>query len=205
MRSTDESTSSQYLLRALMTTTSKKKKWNLLENCCIVCPQIVLKCLHLARVGRPDIQYAGNKIERSITKWTKAYDTQLSRLFYGIHHTCKYKQFYHLRNNIKQLTMGLLPRLRFCRRSWVFELHFWWNIVHFGKSYVCSNQLDVETNFSSTKLVLSYVDVKWRMDGIPRSWFVRSDRYSSSQTHASERSRTERFDQFQEKSWKDWL
>ena len=62
---------------------------------------------------------------------------------------------------------GTVSRLRFCRRSWVFENHFWWNIVHFGKSHVRSNQLDVETIFSSTVLVLSYLDVGWRMDGTP--------------------------------------
>ena len=37
-----------------------------------VCSQIVLKCLYLARIGRPDIQWSVNKLARSITKWTKA-------------------------------------------------------------------------------------------------------------------------------------
>ena len=36
-----------------------------------------------------------------------------------------------------------LPRLWLCRRSWRFEIHFWRNIVHFRKSYICSNKLDV--------------------------------------------------------------
>ena len=36
--------------------------------------QIVLKCLHLVRVGRPDIIWSVNKFARSITKWTKACD-----------------------------------------------------------------------------------------------------------------------------------
>ena len=36
-----------------------------------VCSQIVLKCLYLARIGRPDILWSVNKIARSITKWTK--------------------------------------------------------------------------------------------------------------------------------------
>ena len=39
-----------------------------------VCSQIVLKCLYLARMGRPDILWSVNKLARSITKWTKAYD-----------------------------------------------------------------------------------------------------------------------------------
>ena len=37
-----------------------------------VCSQIVLKCLYLARIGRPDILWSVSKLARSITKWTKA-------------------------------------------------------------------------------------------------------------------------------------
>ena len=36
-----------------------------------VCFQIVLKCLHLARIGRLDILWSVNKLPRSITKWNK--------------------------------------------------------------------------------------------------------------------------------------
>ena len=57
-----------------------------------VCSQIVLKCLYLARIGRPDILWSVNKLARSITKWTKACDKRLSRLISNIHHTCDYKQ-----------------------------------------------------------------------------------------------------------------
>ena len=39
-----------------------------------VSSQIVLKCLYLARIGRPDILWSVNKLARSITKWTKACD-----------------------------------------------------------------------------------------------------------------------------------
>ena len=44
------------------------------------CSQIVLKCLYLARIGRPDILWSLNKLARSITKWTKACDKRLNRL-----------------------------------------------------------------------------------------------------------------------------
>ena len=37
----------------------------------------VLKCLYLARIGRPDIQWSVNKLAQSITKWTKACDKRL--------------------------------------------------------------------------------------------------------------------------------
>ena len=55
-----------------------------------------LKCLYLARIGRPDIPCSMNKLARSITKWTKACDKRLSRLISCIHHTCDYKQYYHV-------------------------------------------------------------------------------------------------------------
>ena len=37
-----------------------------------VCSQIVLKCLCVARIGRPHIVWSVNKFARSITKWTKS-------------------------------------------------------------------------------------------------------------------------------------
>ena len=52
-----------------------------------VCSQIVLKCLYLARIGRPDILWSVNKLARSITKLTKACDKRLNRLISYIHHT----------------------------------------------------------------------------------------------------------------------
>ena len=55
------------------------------------CSQIVLKCLYLARIGRPDILWSVNKLARSITKWIKACDKRLNRLISYIHHTSEYK------------------------------------------------------------------------------------------------------------------
>ena len=39
-----------------------------------VCAQIVLRCLYLARIGRPDILWPVNKLARAITKWTRVCD-----------------------------------------------------------------------------------------------------------------------------------
>ena len=55
-----------------------------------VCSQIVLKCLYLARIGRPDIPWSANKLSRSITKRTRACDKRLNRLISYIHHTCEF-------------------------------------------------------------------------------------------------------------------
>ena len=40
-----------------------------------VCSQIVLQCLYLVRIGRPDILWSVNKLARSVTKWTKGFST----------------------------------------------------------------------------------------------------------------------------------
>ena len=52
-----------------------------------VCSQIVVKCLYLARIGRPDVLWSVNKLARSITEWTKACDKRLSRVISYIHDT----------------------------------------------------------------------------------------------------------------------
>ena len=67
-----------------------------------VCSQIVLKCLYLARIGRPDIPWSVNKLARSITKWTKACDKRLNRLISYIHYTCEYKQYCYVGNAAEQ-------------------------------------------------------------------------------------------------------
>ena len=63
-----------------------------------VCSQMVLKCLYLARIGRPDILWSVNKLARAITKWTKACDKRLARLISYIHHTCEFRQYCYVGN-----------------------------------------------------------------------------------------------------------
>ena len=78
-----------------------------------VCSQIVLKCLYLARIGRPDILWSVNKLARSITKWTNACDKRWSRLISHIHHTCEYRQHCHVGNTAKQCRLGLFQDSNF--------------------------------------------------------------------------------------------
>ena len=72
-----------------------------------VCSQIVLKCLYLARIGRPDILWSVNKLARAVTKWTRACDKRLARLISYIHHTCEYRQYCHVVNTAQQCRLGL--------------------------------------------------------------------------------------------------
>ena len=68
-----------------------------------VCSQIVLKCLYLARIGRPDILWSVNKLARS----DKTCDKRLCRLISYVHHTCDYKQYCFVGNTSKQCRVGL--------------------------------------------------------------------------------------------------
>ena len=55
--------------------------------------QIVLKCLYLSRIGRPDILWSVIKFARSVTKWRGACYRGSARLISYIHHTNDYHQF----------------------------------------------------------------------------------------------------------------
>ena len=53
---------------------SSRRNSNQLENRQKLAHKIVLKCLYLARIGRPDILLSFNKLARSVTKWTLTCD-----------------------------------------------------------------------------------------------------------------------------------
>ena len=76
------------------------------EDLSKVCSQIVLKCLYLARIGRPDILWSVNKLARSITQWTEACDERLSRLISYTHHTCEFSQYCYVGNTARQSNLG---------------------------------------------------------------------------------------------------
>ena len=59
-----------------------------------VCSQNFLKCSYLARIGRPDILWSVKKLARSTTKWTKACDKRLSRLYLTFSHKSSHKSIH---------------------------------------------------------------------------------------------------------------
>ena len=116
-----------------------------------VCSQIVLKCLCLPRIGRPDILWSENKLALSITKWTEACGKRLNRFISYIHHTNEYKQYCYVGNTAKQCRLGLFQDSDFAgdledsKSTSGGTLCVW-------RSYIWSNKLDVqETNFSFTQ------------------------------------------------------
>ena len=80
-----------------------------------VCSQIVLKCLYLARVERPDILSSLNKLARAVTKWIRACHKRSGRLVAYNHHT-KLQIILPCGCCGSALSIGLVPRLRLCWR-----------------------------------------------------------------------------------------
>ena len=57
-------------------TTSSRRRLDASKDC----SQIVLKCLQLARIDRPDILWSANQLARGDTKWTRANDKRLGQM-----------------------------------------------------------------------------------------------------------------------------
>ena len=135
------------------------------------CSQIVLKCLYLARIGRPDISWSVNQLARSITKWTKARDKRLNRLISYIHHTSEYKQFCHLGNTAEQCRLGLFQDSAFAGDLEDSKSNSGVTLCVFGShtfvpiSWMCKKQTSV--SHSSTESENISLDTGLRLDGLP--------------------------------------
>ena len=135
-----------------------------------VCSQIVLKCLYLARIGRPDILWSVNKLARSVTKWTKACDKRLNRLISYIHHPNEYKQYCHVGNTAKQCKLGLLQDSDFAGDLKDSKSTSGGTLCVFGShtfvpiSWMCKKQTSV--SHSSTESDFISLDAGLRLDGI---------------------------------------
>ena len=136
-----------------------------------VCSLIVLKCLYLARIGRPDILWSVNKLARSIKKRTKACDKRLSRLISYIHHTCEYKQYCYVGNTSKQCRLGLFQDSDFAGDLEDLKSTSGGTLCILGShtfvpiSWMCKNQTSV--SHSSTESEIISFDAGLRLDGSP--------------------------------------
>ena len=119
-----------------------------------VCSQIVLKCMYLALIGRPDILWSVNKLARSITNWTKACDKHLARLISYIHHTCEHRQYCHVGHTAQQCSefQSYFKTLILQETLKTQCQHQGESYVHVRKPNICTNKLDVQdqTNLSFT-------------------------------------------------------
>ena len=121
-----------------------------------VCSQIVLKCLYLARIGRPDILWSVNKLARAVTKWTKDCDRRFARLISYIHHTSEYPQYVMWETQRNNADLDFSQGYHFAGDLEDSKSTSGRSSVQFRKSHVCANKLDVqETDFSFTQLYRS--------------------------------------------------
>ena len=136
-----------------------------------VCSKIVLKCLYLAHIGRPDILWSVNKFTRSITERTRACDKRLSRLISYIHHTCDYKQYCQVGNSAKQCRLGLFQDSDFAGDLEDSKSTSGGTLCIFGShtfvpiSWMCKKQTSV--SHSSTESEIISLDAGLRLDGKP--------------------------------------
>ena len=102
-----------------------------------VCSQIVLKCLYLARIGRPDILWSVNKLARSVTKWTQSCDRRLARLISYVHHTRNCRQYCHVGNAAQDCP--LFQESDFAGDLEDSKINIRRSFVHFWKSNICTD------------------------------------------------------------------
>ena len=115
------------------------------------CSQIVLTCLYLARIGRPDILWSVNKLARAVTKWTKS-SWQTFGAFDLVHSHMWVPTILLFGKHSTTLQIRIISRLWICRRSRRLKMNIRRSSVRFRESHVCTNKLDVqETNFSFTQ------------------------------------------------------
>ena len=133
--------------------------------------QFVLKCLYLARSGRPDILWSVNKFARAVTKWTKSCDKRLARLISCIHHTSEYRQYCYVGNTAQQCRLRLFQYPKFAGDLEDSKSTSKGLLCMFGSqtfvpiSWMCEKQTTV--SHSSTGAEIISIDASLRMDGIP--------------------------------------
>ena len=136
-----------------------------------VCSQIVLKCLYLARSGRPDILWSVMRLARSIKKWTTASDKRLNRLILYVQHTCEYKQYCHVGNTANRCRLGMFQDSDFAGDLEDSKSTSGGTLCVFGShtfvpiSWMCQKQTAV--SHSSTESEIISLDTGLRLDGLP--------------------------------------
>ena len=136
-----------------------------------VSSKIVLKCIYLARIGRPDILWSVNKLARLNTKWTKACDKRICRLISYIHQKCEYKQYCHVGNTAKQCRLGLFQDSDFAGDLEDSKSTSGGTLCVFGShtfvpiSWMCKKQ--TAASHSSTESEIISLDTGLRLDGLP--------------------------------------
>ena len=137
-----------------------------------VCSHIVLQCLHLSRIGRPDIVWSVNKLARAVTKWTRACDKRFARLISYILHTSLNSNIVcHVGNTAQQCRLGLFQdsdfagHLAYSKSTSGEILCIFGSHTFVPTSWMCNKQTSV--SHISTESEFVSLDAGVRTDGIP--------------------------------------
>ena len=174
------SSSTKSLHRALTTTRKKNlEKVGELGELSKVCSQVVLKCLYLARIGRPDILWSVTKLARAVTKWTRACARRLARLISYTHYTSDFEQYCHVGNTAQHCRLALFQDSDFARDLENSKS------TSGGTLCICGSHTFVPTSWmykkqtsvshSSRESEVISLDASLRMDGIPALDFSSSN------------------------------
>ena len=145
----------------------KKEERDTVGELSKVCSNIVLKCLYLARIGRPAILWSENKQARAVTEWTRACDKRLARWISYIHHTSDHRQYCHV-CTAQRCRLGLFQDSDFAGDLEDSKSTSGRILVYLRKSNNCSNQLVVqEANVSVSQFhrIGSYFSGCWSSHG----------------------------------------
>ena len=123
-----------------------------------VCSQRVLKCLYLARIGRPEKFWPVNKQTCSCGHKVDKLLWQTLGAFHLVHSSYKWIPAILLcGKHSTTMQTRIVSRLWLCRRLWTFKINFRRCLVCCRKSHVRANKLDVqETNLSFSLLMQVY-------------------------------------------------
>ena len=133
-----------------------------------VCSQIGLKCLYLARVGRPDILWS---VQDPSQNGPKLVTNDYGRSSSYIHHTCEHNQYCHVGNTAKQCRLGLFQDsdlagdLEDSKSTSGGTLCVLGSHTFVPISWKCKKQTSV--SHSSTESEIISLDAGLRLDGIP--------------------------------------
>ena len=172
----------------------KKEELEAVGEMSKVCSQIVLKCLYLARIGRPGILWSVNQLARAVTEWTGACDRRLVRLISYIHHTSECRQHCHVGNTARHCRLGLFQDSYFAgdfKSTSARVLCILGSRTFVPISWMCKKQTSVSHTQITESEVIS-LDAGLRMDGLCAldSWDVvtevlRSSKSTESPTHGA--------------------
>ena len=124
-----------------------------------VCSQIVLKCLYLARIGRPDILWSVNKLARAVTKWTQACDRRVARVVSCTRHSNEYRQYCHLGNAAQHCRLGLFHDSNFAgdledsKSTSERVLFFFGNRTFVPIRWMCEKQMSVSHKTTESEII----------------------------------------------------